>query len=293
MLVRVKELLEDANRNNHIVGFFEAWELYSLEAVIEAAEQLRVPVIAGFGESVINQQWFDRGGVEEVAALSKAAAERSSAAIGLIYNEVETIEHCLRGIHAGFNSVMLDSGHLESTEHRRHTAQLVPLAHALGAAVEAELGELPSADPAGTHGHGDGALTDPGEAAQFVKATGIDALSIAVGNIHLMTSGASEIDTGLIDSIYEATGIPLVLHGGSGLPEALMPQLRKSGVAKINVGTVLKQVFLDGMRAAIAESDESSTIHTRMGSRESTDLMNAGKERMKGEVARRLSLYTV
>ena len=296
MLIDFKALLADAIKNHHIVAFFEAWEQYSLEAVIEAAEELRLPVIAGFGESVINLDWFDARGIEEVAGLSRIAAERSTAQVGLIFNEVATLEHCDRGMRAGFNAVMLDSGHLPYEEHTLQTSQLVSIAHPLGVGVEAELGELPmaSSEGMGDHkgmGHG-GALTDPSEARSFVKETGIDALSVAVGNVHLMTNGAAELNTDLLGEIYQATGIPLVLHGGSGLPEAELDRMKQLGVAKINIGTILKQRFLDGIKDAIAESDERSTIHTRMGSRANSDALNRGKQYMKEEVRRRLLLYT-
>jgi fructose-bisphosphate aldolase class II len=162
------------------------------------------------------------------------------------------------------------------------------VARGFGAAVEAELGELPDASESNGGG---GMVTDPNEATRFVSATGVDALAVSVGNVHLLTSGEADVDIGLLSRIHSAVAVPLVIHGGTGFPcRAVQPAIR-AGVAKFNVGTRLKQVFLDGIRQAIAELPEHVDVHRAVGSRREGDVLAAGKARLKREIVSWIKLY--
>ena len=217
MLVPFKELLADARAGGYAVGYFEAWDIYSLEAVLEAAEAENAPVILGFGGVMMSPDWFDGGGLERLGALGLAAARAAKVPVSLILNEVLTFAQVVRGIQAGFNVVMLDTSDLPYAENVRLTQQVVKTAHAVGVGVEAEVGELP--DASGEMGGGSGQLTDPDEAARFVGETGIDALAISVGNVHTLTDGRASVDSERLAAINRAVSVPLVIHGGTGFPD--------------------------------------------------------------------------
>lgn len=292
MHISFKEMMQVAKREHYAVGLFEAWDLYSVEAVSEAAEELNIPVVIGFGESVTNADWNGGGGIERLGALGKVVAQQSAVPMALIFNEAVSHAHCIKAIKAGFNAVMLDSSRQPYEKHLLATKALVREAHSLGAAVEAELGELPSASSVGEMHHSDrGELTDPKQAAQFVQETEIDALSVSVGNVHLLTSGPAVIDMERLRDIHQTVDVPLVLHGGTSLLDQQIPQAIEYGVAKVNVGTILKVVFYQGMAEAMATNQKNVNIHELMGSRRTQDILWQGSQRMKQEVMRRMRVY--
>ncbi len=291
MLIPFTELLRQAQQKHIAICYFEAWDIYSLEAVVEAAEFLNVPVIIGFGGVMMDAEWFNQGGLERLAALGLETAKNSKVPMALILNEVQTYTQIVRGIKAGFNAVMLDSSGLPFTENIRQTRKVVETAHAVNVSVEAELGTLP--DASGEIGHEEGSPTDPDEAARFVAETEVDALSVSIGNVHVMTKGNAEIDFKRLEEIHNKVGIPLVVHGGSGFPEAAIPQAIALGVTKVNIGTVLKQTFFEGVREALSQLDEKPNIQQIIGCRKSTDILQQGKLKMKAEVIRRLKLWSV
>ncbi len=287
-IVKMQRILAHALRNHYAVGYFEAWDLYSLEAALEAAEEARAPAILGFGAAVTDGAWYDRNGVEAMSALAVTLAQRAEVPAAVLFNEAQTYVQAVRGLAGGCNAVMLDSSHLPAAQHESATHALVQVAHALGAAVEAELGHLANAsDPSHV-----AAPTDPAAAAHFVAATGIDALAVAIGNVHIMTAGEAEVDLELLARIHAAVPLPLVIHGGTGFPRHAIATAVRLGAAKFNVGTVLKQEFLAGLKAATgAETGSQASIHALMGSRDGPDVMRQGKMRMKAKILDLIDLY--
>jgi fructose-bisphosphate aldolase class II len=287
-IVKLQRILDHALRHRYAVGYFEAWDLYSLEAALEAAEEARAPAILGFGAAVTNGAWYDRNGMEALSALTVTLAQRAEVPAAVLFNEAQTYAQAVRGLAGGCNAVMLDSSHLPAAEHEAATRDLVQVAHALGAAVEAELGHLATAgDPSHV-----AAPTDPAEAARFVAATGIDALAVAIGNVHIMTAGEADVDLELLGRIHTAVPLPLVIHGGTGFPQRAVADAIRLGAAKFNVGTVLKQVFFEGiMAAAGGQAATQASIHALMGSRDAADVMLQGKLRMKAKILELIDLY--
>ncbi len=270
------------------MGYFEAWDVYSLEAVLEAAEAENAPVILGFGGVMMEPAWFDGGGLERLGALGLATARVAKVPASLILNEVTTFAQVVRGIRAGFNVVMLDTSDLPYHENVRLTRQVVQTAHAVGVGVEAEVGALP--DASGEMGGGAGRLTDPDEAARFVGETGVDALAVSIGNVHTLTDGKADIDLERLAAIHRAVSVPLVIHGGTGFPEQAIAQVIPLGVAKFNFGAVLKQAFLAGLTEAIETLPAQVGFHQVVGSRKESDVLQGGKLRVREEVARRMRL---
>jgi ketose-bisphosphate aldolase len=289
-LVPLPTLLAQAAKGKYGLGYFEAWDSYSLEAVVEAAEAERAPVILGFGCMMVAPTWLDNGGIESFGCIGRVAADRTRVPVSLLLNETRTYQQALRGIDAGFNAVMLDTSALPFNQAVSQVAQLVKTAHPRGVAVEAELGRLPDAveeriDDTSAE------LTDPDQAAAFVRATGVDCLAVSIGNVHLLTSGVAPVNIAHLREIHQHTDVPLVMHGGSGFPpEAVQPAIA-NGVGKFNVGTVLKQVFLDGVREALNSLPARVNVHDVLGSRKKADLMNVGKARMCSKVRELIRLY--
>lgn len=288
MLVPFQQLLADAQAGGYAVGYFEAWDLYSLEAVLEAAEAEKAPVILGFGGVMMEQGWFDGGGLERLGALGLVAARAAKVPVSLILNEVLTFEQVVRGIRAGFNVVMLGTVDMPYHENVLLIRQVVQTAHAVGVGVEAEVGELP--DASGEMGGGAGRVTDPHEAARFVRDTGIDAMAVSIGNVHTLMDREATVDLKRLEEIHRAVPVPLVIHGGTGFPEAAIAPAIRLGVAKFNVGAVLKQAYLEGLRDAISALPLEVGFHQVMGSRKEADVLEQAKWCVREEVARRIRL---
>lgn len=284
----LNSILSAALQGGYAVGYFESWDQYSLEAVIETAEALRSPAILGFGAAVTNPAWLDAGGIESLAALARTLAERARVPAAVLFNEAQTIDHARRGLAAGCNAVMLDSSRLAWDDNVRVTREMAAAAHAAGAAVEAELGHLPTA---GAPEDSPGALTDPNDAARFAVLTGIDALAVSIGNVHLLANGQASLDLDRLERVRHATGLPLVLHGGTGIPAAAIRPAIARGAAKINYGTRLKQEFLAGVRAAVGALPAEFNVHDFIGSRYDTDILLAGKQRLARLIAELMQLY--
>jgi ketose-bisphosphate aldolase len=286
--IGLRKILDRALQKGYAVGYFEAWDQYSLEAVIEMAEALEAPAILGFGAAVTSPAWLDAGGVEELATLARLLAERSTIPTAVLYNEAQTPVQAMRAIAAGCNCVMLDTSHLPWQENLTITRDFVTAAHAAGADVEAELGRLPNA---GGPTREPGQVTDPEQAAYFVQATGIDALGVSVGNIHLLSEAEAALDLELLERIHRRVSVPLVLHGGTGIPAGAIRPAIAQGVVKVNYGTRLKQVFLTGVREAMMTLPEPANVHAFIGSRYDTDILMAGKRRMKELLGELIRLY--
>lgn len=289
-LVPITSLFEQARLGGYAVGYFEAWDSYSLEAVLEAAELEQSPVILGFGCMMLADDWLDAGGIEELGALGRAVAARARVPVALLLNEAHTYAQTLRGIEAGFNTVMLDTSSWPWQQALEQVGELVRVAHARGVAVEAELGRLPDAVE---HGIDDSqaSLTDPEQAAAFVEQTGVDCLAVSVGNVHLLTEHLAPVDLAHLEAIHQRVPVPLVMHGGTSFPPSAVPRAIAAGVAKFNVGTSLKQAFFGGLRAAVFGQPEQPNVHDIMGSHKALDLMTPGQRRMRDKVRELMRVY--
>ena len=290
MIVPLPHLLVKAQENEYALGYFEAWDSYSLEAVVEAAEAENAPVILGFGCMMVSEAWLDEGGIEILGNIGYALAERTRLPVALLLNEAQTYQQCLTGIQVGFNAVMLDTSTWPVEAAIEQVRELVKTAHAQYVAVEAELGHLPDATGEGID-DSQAFLTDPEEAALFVERTGIDCLAVSIGNVHLLTHVTAQIDLTRLAAIHKQTSVPLVVHGGTGFPPGAIPAAIRYGVAKFNVGTSLKQAFFAGIHKSVLSSDSSANAHDILGSHREQDFLLAGKKAMQTKVQAFLQLY--
>ena len=242
-------------------------------------------MILGFGCLLLEQAWLERGGIEIFGSLGRVVAARSQVPVSLLLNEAHTLEHALRGIEAGFNAVMLATSDAETV------AALTRVAHAREVAVEAELGSLPDGNPEGAIDRSHATLTDPERAAAFVRATGIDALAVSIGNVHTLEGAIAEVDLDRLAEIRAAVGVPLVIHGGTGFPAGAVPGAIARGVAKFNVGTTLKRTLLEELSSRLRAVPQAASPHDLVGSHKSSDLLEAAKPRLVEKLRSLMRLY--
>jgi fructose/tagatose bisphosphate aldolase len=191
-----------------------------------------------------------------------------------------------QAITAGFNLVMpIPAAGEPPDSYVQRTRAIVELAHAHGVAVEAELGELPLGVSGAAQG---GDSTDPGAAAAFVWATGIDLLAVSVGNVHVLLNAEQDLNLAHLEAIHCAVDVPLVLHGGTGISATTLRESIRLGVAKVNYGTYLKQRYLAAVRKALANPDPNP--HHLLGYGGDADVMGAGRRAMREAVLERIDL---
>jgi ketose-bisphosphate aldolase len=249
MLVRGFGPLAEARARGTAIAAITTYTLESTRAICLAAEQAGAPVIIQAGSSSAGAV-----GLDLLAATALAAAERSVARVGVHLDhatDVDEIRHCL---DLGYTSVMIDGSHLPFEDNVAVTRGVVEAARPKGAWVEAELGALAGQEDVSTTAQpGGGEFTDPDQAAEFAARTGVDALAVAVGNVHGLTTTPVRLDLDRLRAIASATPTPLVLHGASGLPEADLLAAVRGGVVKVNFNAELRRAYLSAVASAVSE----------------------------------------
>ena len=284
----IAELFHSARTGGYALGYFESWNLESLQGVIDAAEQTRSPVIIGFnGEFLTHPGRLAKERIEWYGALGRAAAETASVPCGVIFNECARDDYTRQAVTSGFNLVMLADPASSYIDYTQRVVSLVKFAHEHGVAVEAEIGELPSGS-SGEVATEHGSLTDPELAAQFVATTGVDLLSISVGNIHVMVSGEQELDLALLAEIRRRIDIPLGLHGGTGIPADSLREAIRLGVTKVAYGTYLKQHYLAALNKALSVYEVNP--HKLLGMGGAEDVLVISRLAVRDAVLERIEL---
>ena len=278
-IASMKELLIRAQREAYAVCYCESWNLESFQAVIEAAEEAESPIIAGFNGGFLRHE--EREKVENLAYYAgiTVALRESRIPAAFLLNESDDYPQIARAIELGFNAVMVENERLSMEHYLPLVRRVVRHAHESGVSVEAAVGRL--ADGAG-HVKAEG--TDPILARQFVEETEIDALSVAVGNVHILTRGEASIDLEALESIHNHVPIPLVLHGGTGIQLGDVRNYVNRGVAKINFGTILKQAYLAAAKQAMTDYREPMNPHPFIGIGGQHDVLMAGRKAVKKKV---------
>lgn len=283
------QLLADAEKRRYAVGYFESWDVYSLEAVLAAAEAERSPVIIGIGGLSGNHDWLGSVGVEIYGAACAALARRTSVPAAILFNEAESFAEAAGALGAGYNSVMMHTQGWRWDRLITDTRALVNAAHPLDIAVEGEVGALAEMDIDGEIDTSIGAMTEVTQAAEFVEQTGVDCLAVAVGNVHFVTSDyVPEIRVDRIKEIGDAVNVPLVLHGGSGTPPAQMQAAIAAGITKINVGTRLKHVFGSALKDAVNDGRDPNLLY---GSRLPEDVNSRAAAALTIEIRRLIQVF--
>lgn len=286
-LESVARLMAKARQGKYAIGYFESWNLESLQGVIDAAETANSPVIIGFnGDFLCSAGRKTEERLSWYAELGKAAARSTHVPCALIFNECPNDLWVEKAAIAGFNLVMPADPEASYENYLKRVKTLTERAHSYGAWVEAEVGELPN----GHSGHiqAGGSMTDPEIAAKFVEETKVDLLAVSVGNVHIMVRGKQSLDLGQLEKIHRKVSIPLVLHGGTGIAEDSLRQAINLGVAKVNYGTRLKQTYLHAVRTAL--KNDAIDPHDLLGRGGESDIMVAGRLAVRDEVLRQIQV---
>lgn len=232
MLVNLNDVLKNAQKEHYGVGLFNTTDTDMLQAVISAAEELNSPVVIGTAEVLLPY-----GELKLIAPSLLAAARRASVPVVLHYDHGLTFDRCMEALDLGFSSLMFDGSAGDYDKNIADTRKVVEIAHSRGISVEGEIGHVGDATV------GDNTLTDmyttPDEAESYVKATGVDALAVAIGTAHGVYKNKPQLNLERLSEIRNRVDVPLVLHGGSGLTDDDFKNTIKNGIAKVNIFTDL------------------------------------------------------
>lgn len=275
MLVTLKELLDQAKEEKKAVGAFNGTTLEAIRGIIQAAEELDTPVILQHAQS--HDDMID---LEEIGPVMLYYAKRAKVPVALHLDHGSTLERCVQALRLGFTSVMYDASAKSFEENVEETKEIVKIAHAVGASVEAELGHIFTSEV--VHGEGgdsdskddyenlDDIYTDPQVAKEFVEKTGVDCLAVAFGTTHGVYLTEPKLDLPRVARIRDAANVPLVMHGGSGVSDEDYKVAIENGICKVNYYTYMntaggraskeywadeeKPLFYDSMSLAATEA---------------------------------------
>ena len=234
-LVNMRDMLYHAYQNGYAVGAFDLVSLDFLEGIMDAAERCNAPVILSLAES--HFEYFD---FELVMPAVVAAARRASVPVAIHLDHGESFESAVQGINLGCNGIMVDSSQQTLADNIKMTRAVVDMAHACGIPVEGELGYVPGVEGEDAERHpGEIMYTTVSEAKDYVAQTEVDFLAVSIGTVHGRMQGKPKLDFFRLQEINDTLGIPLVIHGGTGLSDEQFQQLIGCGVSKINYYTSL------------------------------------------------------
>ena len=250
MLTTLSEILKDANERHYAVGAFNCLSLENVMGALEAAEELRSPIILQLAEVQ-----FPEAPLELMAPLFLEAAKRSSVPVCVHLDHGQSLETCVRVIRLGFTSVMFDGAALPFEENVAASKEVTRIAKAAGVDMEAELGKVGDCgkDTADV-------FTDVEESVRFVQETGIDALAVAIGNLHGHYVHTPQLNIRRLIEIHEANRLPLVLHGGSGTSVEDFKACIHNGICKINVATVIQRGIMKRINERLAQKPDEGYI---------------------------------
>lgn len=250
-LVSMNEFLPKAKANKYAVGQFNMNNLEFAQAIMEAAIEEKSPFIYGVSEGALKYM-----GIEFTVAMAKAAAQKSGLPIALHLDHGSSFEVAMKCIRAGFSSVMFDGSHYSFEENIRLTKEVVKAARAMGVSVEGELGTIGGVEDDISVAEADANLAKPEEAIRFYEETGVDCLAIAVGTAHGMYAGEPNIHFDIIKKVASRIPVPVVLHGGSGVPDEAIRQAVQAGVGKINVNTENQVACTEAIREVLSKESK-------------------------------------
>ncbi|WP_134702478.1 class II fructose-1,6-bisphosphate aldolase [Ammoniphilus sp. YIM 78166] len=250
-LVSMREMLIKAVEGKYAVGQFNLNNLEFTQAILQAAKEENSPVILGVSEGAARYM----GGFKTVVAMVKALMEeyQVTVPVAIHLDHGSSFEKCVEAIYAGFTSVMIDGSHHPLEENIALTKKVVEVAHALGISVEAELGRIGGQEDDLIVSDAEAAYAVPAECDQLVRETGVDCFAPALGSVHGPYKGEPNLGFDRMEEIQKLTGVPLVLHGGTGIPTKDIQRAISLGTAKINVNTENQITSAATVRKVLAE----------------------------------------
>ncbi len=250
-LVPVTELLLRADRGGYAVGAFNANNMEIVQAIVEAAEQERAPVIMQASQGAIKY-----AGLEFIAGMVKIASESVRVPVALHLDHGTDFDQLVKCIRSGFSSVMYDGSKLPLDENIAVTNRVLEMCRPIGVSVEAELGKIGGTEDDIHVSEREARYTDPEEARYFVEQTGVESLAIAIGTAHGQYKGEPQLDFKRLAKIKSMVKIPIVLHGSSGVPDDAVQRAIGLGVCKVNIDTNIREAFVGEMRRQMEKSPD-------------------------------------
>lgn len=292
MLVSSKELVDAGKAGGYAVGAFNAVNMESVQAIFSAAEKERAPFIIQ-----VTQTTMSYTKAEELTAIIFALAERATVPFALHLDHGRSFGIVMKFLRMGFTSVMIDGSLQEDgktprtyEENVEVTRKVIEAAHSIGVSVEAEIGRL------GQIGEDSGtALTDPEEAERFVKDVGdIDMLAVAIGTRHGLFKGRPIIRSDRVKEISDRIKLPLVMHGGTGVPDEDVQSAIKAGIAKVNIDTQIRVAFYEAVRDAVLATEKEHAKADASGDTRKYDIrkiLSPGRDAMTEAIAEKMRLF--
>jgi len=275
--VTLKEILINAYNNHYAVGAFNVVDSTFMEAVVSSAEECNSPVILNIAE--VHFPFFD---LESTSAMVLKRIEKSEVPITLNLDHGLTLSNIHRALDYGFSSIMFDGSHLDLRENIKNTQAIVELCRSYDVSVEAELGAVGGSEGGELIGEVDAKkYTDIDEAKLFLDETDIDALAVAIGNSHGKYKGKPNLDFERLANINKILGIPLVLHGGSGITDTDFKRAIDLGISKINFFTGMSQSALQAAKDFFRASLENYNDYLNMNLKIKDSVRKTVKEQMR------------
>ena len=250
-LVTTKQMLKKAQEGHYAVGAFNVENMEMVMAVISAAEEMNAPVIMQTTPSTVKY-----AGLDYFLANVKVAASRANVPVAIHLDHGSSFELASEAFRTGYTSIMIDGSHGDFESNVKVSKAVADMCKSSGIAVEAELGKVGGKEDDLDGGDGD-IYTDPLEAKEFVERTGVDSLAIAIGTAHGMYKGEPKLDLDRLSEIREVVSVPLVLHGGSGIPDSKVQESIRRGICKVNYATELRIAYTDGVKKYLSENPDT------------------------------------
>ena len=272
----VENLFQNAEKNGYAIPHFNHSDFWDMSAIVEAAQQSGTPIFLACLPKVI-----ETIGIDKLGAIAKIVMEESNVPVIYHLDHCHSVELCLEAVNYGYKSVMIDAADLPLEENIAAVKKVVEYAHAKGGHVEAEIGKIKSA---GDEGYTpEETLAGVEEAKRLVEETNVDALAVSIGSEHGFYQHEPKLNYDLLNILHSNIKVPLVLHGGSGIPEEKVRRAINGGIRKVNVGTHVRYTYIKSVGEAIEKM--GAMTHT-------ADIMAYAKKNVKEVVKEWMRICT-
>jgi ketose-bisphosphate aldolase len=250
----IGKLLDDAAKGGYAIPAFNFNDCWDLMAIIEAAEEERSPIFISSVGYVV-----DSISLELCALMGRLAMKKAKVPVILHLDHSTSTEACKEAVDKGYPSIMIDASMLPLENNVRAVKEVVRYAHARGVFVEAEIGKIKGKEDENTSYHGDDFLAQVTDAKALVEETGVDMLAVGIGTQHGFYKGKPELNFQRLREVDAVVSCPLVLHGGTGIPEEDVKQGIKCGIQKINIGTIIRYTYMNALHDNIEKMGAATT----------------------------------
>ncbi|MBN1068958.1 tagatose bisphosphate family class II aldolase [Clostridium botulinum] len=275
-ILSTKQMLLKAQKEGYAVPAFNIHNLETLQVVVDTAMKMRSPVIIAGTPSTI-----EYAGAAYIEAMAEVAARKYDIPIAIHLDHFEDIDEIKKNIDIGFRSCMIDASREEFEVNIEKVKEVVEYAHEYDATVEAELGKLGGKEDDLIVSEKDSMYTNPDDAVEFIKRTGVDSLAVAIGTAHGLYKGKAKLDFERLKEIRNKVHVPLVLHGASDVPDELVKKAISLGICKVNIATDLKIPFSDAVKEYFKENPNAN---------DPRKYMTPGKEAMEKIVENKIKV---